>query len=130
MRLKNIPRPEGQRADYRFIRDDDSGRTFKAMHEARVADDGSPSLTITISPTGEDGKALLNLKGEPDVTPHNHTFTRVELEDPGFDRDARVASLLAQAAEVKVRELAARAEVLALGEAWTGNKPLALGKRA
>lgn len=116
--LSTTPRPDGQRDDYLFIEDADTGRRFKALHVGKLNPGGDPAVTISIAPVGADGKALANAAGEPDVTTLTHTFTEAELSDPAFDIDARVAAILTSLVERKHHELAGRSRVLRLGEHW------------
>jgi hypothetical protein len=117
MTLTRIDRPEGQREDYLFFADAE-GRTFKALHELRSNDKAQPVLAISIAPIDAEGHALLLAEDVPDVTNHTHTFTEAELTAPDFDMDARVAAILRDLAGRKSAEMAARAKVSTLGDAW------------
>jgi hypothetical protein len=113
-------RPKGQRDDYLFVSDGE--QTFKALHELRGNDGGQPVVAISLAPVDADGKALRRSDDEPDVIWHSHTFTEAELTAPDFDMDARVGSILDDLAAAKRREMAARAKVTTLGDAWrSGN---------
>lgn len=129
-KLKNEKRPTGQSADYRFVRNDESGRAFKAKHALATDAKGKPALIITISPVGEDGHALPNEGGLPDVSSHSHTFTDVELSAKDFDLEARVASILAVAVDAKEQELKSRESIQAFGEKWRGEAALRIEKTA
>lgn len=130
MKLKNVPRPAGQRADYRFVQSEGTGRVFKALHELRTSDGGRPLLVVTISPVDDDGHALPNEAGDPDIRPHVHEITAVEAEDPAFDVEARVASILASSVAAKENDLAARASIKALSDKWRGKAALKLDRTA
>ncbi len=116
--LKTMPRPADQREDYLFIEDEDTGLKFKALHEGKISAQGQPAVTISVAPVDESGKALLNPAGAPDIVTLTHTFTEVELADPAFDIDARVATMLSGLVERKNHELAGRAKVVSLGSKW------------
>lgn len=118
MTITIAPRPEGQRDDYLFLASE--GRTYKALHEIRNNVAGQPSLVISLAPVDEDGHALTLSNGEPDVSWHTHTFTETELADPDFSTDARVATILREMVARKAAEIAARARVAGLSEAWRG----------
>ncbi len=125
VKLKNAPRPKDQAADYRFVVNEATGRSFKAKHELRSSGAGRPILVVTISPVDEEGRALLNEGGLPDVASHSHEFTEVELSGP-FDIEARVASILATAIAAKEIDLSGRAAIRQLSEKWTGTAALKL----
>lgn len=114
--MKITDRPKGQREDYLFVSDGE--QTFKALHEIRLTDLGQPVVTISLAPVDADGKALRRSDDEPDVIWHSHTFTEAELTAPDFDMDARVGGILADLVAAKRREMAARAKVETLGDAW------------
>ncbi|MFN3990062.1 MAG: hypothetical protein ACK4IS_07370 [Erythrobacter sp.] len=114
--MKNVPRPEGQRDDYLFVSDGE--QTFKALHELRTSDRSQPVLVISLAPVDDQGKAIKLQNGEADVVWHSHTFTEVELASPDFDISGRIAAILADLAQRKRREMAAREQIGALGDAW------------
>jgi hypothetical protein len=114
--MELAPHPEGQREDYLFVTDGE--QTFKALMEQCMADGNQPALIISLAPVDAEGKALKLENGEADVIRHSHTFTDVELGDPDFDRDARIAEILSVLAQRKRREMAAREQIAAMGDAW------------
>jgi hypothetical protein len=128
--LKHEARPASQAEHYRFFKNAESGRVFKAKHEIGTAADGRPVITVTVSPVDGAGKALANPAGAPDVGSHGHHFTAVELADPDFDMDARVATILHSAVQAKEDELLLRDRLAGLSTAWGGNKALPLAKKA
>jgi hypothetical protein len=129
VKLVHEPRPPGKSTEYRFVRNDDSGRRFKVKHELRAAPDGSPALALTISTVDADNKSLPNGIGVPDVSSVSHTLTKVELQDPNFDPEPRVALMLEEAIATKERELNATALLQRLSAKWVTDVPFALDKR-
>lgn len=128
-KLVHEKRPEGKSTSYRFVRNATSGRRFKATHELRTAPDGSPAIAILISAVDDSNRALPNGLGDPDISSITHTLTKVELQDPTFDVEARVAAMMETAVEAKENELNALSTVQRLSATWTGDAPLALDKR-
>ena len=129
-KLKHEQRPSGQRDDYRFFRNEDTGKAFKALHEPRLAADGTPAVWLSVAPVDPDGHAELNLAGEPDTLAIVHTFTSAELADPQFSAEGRVATVLANLVETKERELKGRAQIKALSDLWKSAKPLPIAKQS
>lgn len=126
--LKTIQRPTGQREEYLFIQNVGTSRRFKVRKELRPNIVGQLSLSVTLSPVDAKGKALLDPAGNPDVTPHSHTFTAVELSDPNFDAEARVAEVIDSLVTEKEAELIGREAVKAVAEGW-GTGGIDLSKR-
>jgi hypothetical protein len=130
VKLKNEPRPAGQSQDYRFVKNEDTGRAFKAKHELRTSGGGRPAIAVSISPVDADGHALPNPAGDPDIRWHVHEFTAVELEDPAFDVEARIASILSSSVEAKENDLAAQSKIASLSDKWRGKAALKLERTA
>lgn len=126
--LKTTKRPAGQSDAYLFVEDTGSGARFKAARASSLAADGSPAITVSLSPVDAQGKALLDAAGAPDVSTLTHTFTDEELRDPAFDAEARVSEMLAQLAADKQAVRSAREKVLALEGKW-GSAAIDLSKR-
>ncbi len=80
-KIANAPRPKDQRDAYRFFKETESGQEFKSLV---VTDSvgGDPILKVSVSKVDENGKAVLDEKGEPIVVWHSHTFTPGELQNP------------------------------------------------
>lgn len=129
-KLKNLPRPAGQSEEYLFVHNETTGRSFKAKHELRTSPGGRPAIAVSISPVDAEGHALLNDAGAPDVKWHFHEFTEAELEDPAFDVEARVVTILAGSIDAKENDLAARDAIKKLSAKWTGSTALQLGGAA
>lgn len=117
-KLKKTARPAGQSAEYLFVENQDSGRRFKVKQELRTTAAGQLNLSVTLSPVDADGKALLDPAGSPDVTPHSHTFTQVELSDPAFDAEARVAEIIDGLVSSKEAEIKGRDAVAGVVSKW------------
>jgi hypothetical protein len=130
VKLKNEPRPAGQSQDYRFVKNEESGRAFKAKHELRTSSGGRPAIAVSISPVDAEGHALPNPAGDPDIRWHVHEFTAVELEDPNFDVEARIASILSSSVEAKENDLAAQDKIAGLSDKWRGKAALKLDQTA
>lgn len=118
VKLKNADHPEGQREDYLFITNEETGDRFKALHELKHTDIDQPVLIISIAPVDEVGKAIRLETESPDVTYHSHTFTEEEMSQPGFELDGRVAEILRNLVDRKQSEMVARKGVFAIGESW------------
>lgn len=127
-RLTHLERPANQRADYRFVKDEDSGRRFKVL--AHFVDEAGrePELKLSIAEAGEDGHALVGEgQEEPELAWHGHVFRAVELEDPAFDVEARVSAMLHTAVEAREKRIGAKTEIVGLIERkWKGRAAMAL----
>lgn len=126
-RLVNAIRPAGVSPDYRFVRDADTGRLFKAQHHMEETPGRDPVLKLSIAEVDEDGKAL-RIAGtdEPEIVWHSHTFTPTELASPEFDVEKRVSAMLYTAIEDRDRRAAARQALSGLTDKWGGTKGLEL----
>lgn len=116
--LKIAKRPAGQRAEYLFVEDPATGDRFKVAHASSLAGDGSPAVTVSLSPVDSSGHALLNAAGAPDVSTLTHTFTEAELADPAFDEEARVAEMIDRLVGESQLVRSGRAKVAAIGGKW------------
>lgn len=117
-KLQHRRRPNGQRGDYMFVGNAETGTRFKVLHELRQAQNGDPVLVLSISPVNAAGKALRKAEDVPDVKWHTRTLTEAELSDPAFSVEAVVARLLVEMVDEKEIELSNRARALAIGESW------------
>ncbi len=116
--LVTIERPAGQSEAYLFVQDIDTGARFKVSHQQRLSDGGQLAVTFSAAPIDDDGHALLDPAGSPDVSTWTHTFTATELGGTGFDLEARTATVIGELVDMKQREIAGRAGVLAIGDMW------------
>ncbi|MBA2720570.1 MAG: hypothetical protein H0U52_15215 [Chloroflexi bacterium] len=126
--LENEARPEGQREEYRFIRNAESGRTFKVLPHFEEAPGCPPTLKLSLSEVDDSGKAIVAEEGiEPELFWHSHTFNDIELEDPDFDIESRIAAMLYAAVENHETKLKGREEVAGMIEGkWKGRASLDL----
>jgi len=117
-KLSKVERPEDQREDYFFFLNEETGQTFKAMHELRNEDQSQPVLVVSTAPVDESGKAIRMDSGEPAIHYHSHTFTEHELRSDDFDLNKRVVEILKTMVPVQERELKSRERVKAVTEGW------------
>ena len=114
--MEHAPHPEGQREDYLFF--SDGGQTFKALTEQRLDDKNQPILVISIAPVDAAGKALRLENGEPDVLWHNHAFPDFAPNCPQLEPAAIAPAILADLAARQRLQMATRANLAALKDAW------------
>jgi hypothetical protein len=95
MTIKSTRRPKGQREDYQFFTNDETGGTFKVLRELDQNVAGQAVVRVSLSRTGPDGKALVEDDLDaPRLTWHTHTFTDEELRDPDFDPEVRYSEVI------------------------------------
>jgi hypothetical protein len=117
-KLKHEKLPPGQRDDYMFVVNEETGTRFKVLHELRAATNGDPVIALSLSPVDSKGKAVRKTNDEPDIKWHTRTLTEVELSDPAFDAEAVIAGLLVQMVDEKDTELSNRARAVAISSNW------------
>ncbi len=125
-KLVNSIRPSGQRDDYRFVKDNDTGRIFKALVHFEETEGYDPVVKVSIAEVDEDAHAIKRPDGTPVLVWHSHTFTPVELEDPDFDAEHRVSAMLYTAIAADEARRLARTKIGGLADKWKGRKGLDL----
>lgn len=117
-KIINATRPAGQRVEYRFFKDTDTSRTFKAMAQFEEILGAAPVMKLSISEVDAAGTAIKDEAGEAIVFWHSHTFTEVELKDPTFNAEARSAAMLTAAIGNQEVVRAGREKLQSLKTIW------------
>lgn len=125
VKIVNAARPKGQREEYRFFKETESGQEFKSLAETGVAGN-DPVLKVSVSQVDADGNAMVDADGIAIVAWHSHTFTPVELENPAFNAEERLAAILTTSIGAYQVAKKSREKVDALKAAWGGAKALKL----
>lgn len=129
MKLKTDIRPEDKSTDYQFFTNEETGNRFKvkiAATDAAAMPIGSATaantqfgVCITTSLIDGDNKALSE-NGLPVIDSLTHTFTDVEISEPGFSLPVRVAAIVSERIEALERRTSARQVLDNINAAWAG----------
>jgi len=118
MAIKTVAKPAGQKAEYRFLKNDVSGRNFKAKHEIKENILKQPMIAVTVALADATGKAIVNAEGEIELFTHTHVFTQAELTDPKFNATSVLDKILSNTIENKERDLDARKQIDTMLQSW------------
>jgi hypothetical protein len=133
--LEHSARPKGQREDYRFFTNPETGTKWKALivlrdtapamvdTSAAVAPSGI-AVTVTVSPVDEAGKALRENDLPVVIDSWTHTFNHVEMSVPDFDPTDRIMLIVAERVRAGEGRLAGVDKIKALADKWRTGKKL------
>lgn len=136
-KITNVTAPAGADPKYQFFKDD-SGQLWKATIEQQVAREafvGDPelgtapaelALTIIVSPTDAQGKALKEGDQPIILDSLTHTFTMVEMLQPTFDPANRISEMLLNKVVEGQARLVGHDKIKKLADDWVKPKKLNL----
>jgi len=124
---------------YQFFKNNVTGHLWKAKINVMPAFapmidgdvEAAPTqlaVSVTVSIVNAEGKTLLE-DGKPIImSPHLHTFTEVEMNEPDFDPIIRVMKIIAERIHIGEGRIEAVKKINALGEAFKSKKTLKVDK--
>lgn len=130
--IETIAKPRGANERYQFFKNKDTGNEWKAAVVLKNADapliDGNVNVapttlavTITVSPTKDNGKALRDNEDRPIIIDSwTHTFTAIEMEAPDFDPQARIVGIIAERIELGETKLKGNKIIKNVLDRWGG----------
>jgi len=136
--IEVIAKPRGASERYQFFRNKETGREWKALLQLQTSRhsfiaesdvDTAPaelSVTVTVSPIDDVGKALREDDKPVVIDSLTHTFTTEEMLAPDFDPEARIAAIVAERIHIGEARTKGNEKLKELIGKWGGKAKLNL----